>query len=334
MKLSEFEYSLPERLIAQKPATPRSSSKLMVLDGNEMRHEKFYGIKNYVEKGDVIVVNDSKVIPARLFGRKRTGGKVEALLLRSAVGTTQWRCLLKGKNLQVGTEIRFGRLRGTITGKENGKFEVEFSAPVESFVARYGKMPLPPYIKAKIPSRMYQTVYAKKCGSIAAPTAGLHFTNGLLAEMERKGAKTAFVTLHIGLGTFAPVKTEDISKHKPDAEYFEIDEKNARVINGAKRVIAVGTTVVKALESSCSDGKIMPTSGWSNLFIHPPYEFKADVEHLITNFHLPRSTLLMLVCAYAGRERIMEAYKTAIENSYRFYSLGDAMLASKLRKQI
>lgn len=331
MKLSDFEYELPKELIAQKPAMPRSSSKLMVLDGSEIRHEKFYNIKNYVGKGDVIVVNDSKVIPARLSGRKRTGGRVEALLLRNSVASAQkWKCLMKGKNLQVGTEIEFGNLRGRIVEKENGKFEVEFSAPVESFIARYGKMPLPPYIKAKIPSQRYQTVYAKKRGSIAAPTAGLHFTSGLLREIEREGANVASVTLHAGLGTFAPVKVEEVSKHTLEAEYFEIDKKNAEIINKAKRLIAVGTTTVKALESSYHNGKIVPASGWSDLFIYPPHEFKTDIEYLITNFHLPKSTLLMLVCAYAGRERILGAYKVAIKNSYRFYSFGDAMLISKL----
>lgn len=328
MKLSDFDYSLPKGLIAQKPATPRNLSRLMVLNGGEVQHDRFYNIKNYVEKGDVVVVNDSKVIRARLFGRKRTGGRVEALLLSAK--DSNWKCLLKGKNLRVGTEIQLVKnLRGTIIGKESGKYEVAFSGSVEDFMHRHGETPLPPYIKGKIDGHKYQTVYARKDGSIAAPTAGLHFTSGLLDEIERKGAKVAFVTLHIGLGTFAPVKAEDVSKHKVETEYFEIDEKNAEIINSAKRVIAVGTTTVKALESSCNDGKIIPTSGWSDLFIYPPYEFKTDIRYLVTNFHLPKSTLLMLVCAYAGRGRIMEAYKSAIENSYRFYSLGDAMLVSK-----
>lgn len=330
MKLSDFNYHLPKELIAQKPPRKRSSSRLMVLNGSEVMHRRFYDIVKYLQKGDVLVVNDSRVMPARLFGRKKTGGRVEVLLVKKDGKT--WKCLIKGKNIRAGTEIIFNELKGVVTEKKGNKFKVDFdSGNFEKILEKHGKMPIPPYIKGEVEKSRYQTVYASNPGSIAAPTAGLHFTKRLLKEIESRGVKIASVTLHVGLGTFEPVKVEDITQHRMEAEYLEIGEKDARIINKTRgRLAAVGTTALKALESaSDEDGNIKTISTWSNLFIYPSYKFKTRVDCLITNFHLPKSTLLMLVCAYAGRERILNAYDIAIKNSYRFYSFGDAMLCDR-----
>ncbi|MDI6654367.1 MAG: tRNA preQ1(34) S-adenosylmethionine ribosyltransferase-isomerase QueA [Candidatus Hydrothermarchaeota archaeon] len=326
MKLHDFDYCLPKELIAQAPVEPRSSSRLMVLNGDKIEHRKFYEFVDYLRDSDVLVVNDSKVIPARIAGRKKTGGRVEVLLI-SKLSETKWNCLVKGK-VRSGSEIFFeDDLQGMITGAAGGKFEIEFNAGAEEILEKYGEPPTPPYIKQKTEKERYQTVYAKNPGSIAAPTAGLHFTKELLEEIESRGIKIASITLHIGLGTFAPVKVENIAQHKAEVEYFEIDDKNAEIINEEGEVIAVGTTTLKALESAADErGRISATSGRSDLFVFPPYKFKTRTSGLITNFHLPKSTPLMLVCAYAGRERILKAYEIAIKNSYRFYSFGDAML--------
>lgn len=331
MKLHDFDYSLPKELIAQASVEPRSSSRLMVLNGSKIKHKKFYELIDYLREGDVLVLNDSKVIPVRIVGRKKTGGRVEILLV-SKSSETKWKCLVKGK-VRCGSEIFFEEdLHGIITDAAGSKFEIEFNASTEEILEKYGEPPTPPYIKRKAERERYQTVYAKNPGSIAAPTAGLHFTKELLREIESRGASIAYVTLHIGLGTFAPVKVENVGRHKAEPEYFEIDEKNAEMINGGERVIAVGTTTLKALESAADkEGHISATSGWSDLFIFPPYKFKSNTSALVTNFHLPKSTLLMLVCAYAGRERILKAYELAIKEKYRFYSFGDAMfICSKL----
>ncbi len=326
MRLHNFDYKLPKELIAQTPAEPRSSSRLMVLNGDGIEHGKFYEFVDYLGESDVLVINDSKVIPAKILGRKKSGGRVEVLLV-SKLGEGNWECLVKGK-ASIGTEIIFsGNLRGYVRDKTSGKYEIEFSGDFEEILEKYGKPPTPPYIKEETERERYQTVYAKNPGSIAAPTAGLHFTKELLKEIENRGARIASVTLHVGLGTFAPVKVEDIAKHRVDAEYFEVDEKNAEIINDGERIITVGTTTLKVLESATDGrGRICAASDWSDLFIFPPYKFRSNASALLTNFHLPRSTPLMLVCAYAGRERILSAYELAIKEKYRFYSFGDAML--------
>ncbi len=329
LKLEDFDYRLPKGLIAQSPMAPRSASKLMVLGDDKIEHRKFYNIVDYLEKGDVLVVNDSKVLPARLFGKKSTGGKVECLVVE--INGKDAACLLRGKNIRSGTKLSFesGTLAGTVKEKQNDKFVVEFdSLNLKKILNRVGRVPTPPYIKKEANMRQYQTVYAKNDGSIAAPTAGLHFTDGLLSKIEKKGVKIANVTLHVGLGTFAPVKENNIKNHMMEAEFFKINKKDAEKINNRKgRLVAVGTTTVKTLESACDEsGIVHPSSGPSDIFIYPGYKFKAPIDALLTNFHLPKSTLLMLVCAYAGKEEIFGAYKEAVERKYRFYSFGDAML--------
>jgi S-adenosylmethionine:tRNA ribosyltransferase-isomerase len=329
LKLEDFDYRLPKSLIAQSPMVPRNASNLMVLGGGEIEHRKFYGLVDYLEKGDVLVVNNSKVLPARLFGRKSTGGKVECLVVE--ISGKEGMCLLRGKNIRSGTKLSFEdrALAGGVKEKVDDKFVVEFdSANLKKVLNKIGRAPTPPYIKKLANMHQYQTVYAKNDGSIAAPTAGLHFTDGLLKKIEKKGVKIANVTLHVGLGTFAPVKENKINNHEMEAEFFKINKKDAEKINNRRgRLIAVGTTTVKTLESACDDdGTVMPASGPSDLFIYPGYKFKAPIDALLTNFHLPKSTLLMLVCAYAGKKEIFEAYELAVKQKYRFYSFGDAML--------
>lgn len=323
----DYDYALPRELIAQQPASPRSSARLMVLSSRGIEHRFFRELPGYLERGDVLVLNNTKVLPARLRGRKATGGRVEVTLL-GKLGERRWRCLVKGR---VGdkAEVRFpGGARGML-GKSREGFEIVFEGcDAMELMLRHGEPPLPPYVKKPVPLERYQTVYAKVPGSVAAPTAGLHFTPGLLRRIKEKGVKIAYVTLHIGLGTFAPVRTR-VEEHRMEPEYYVIDEENAGVINEAERVIAVGTTTVKALESASRDGEVSPASGWSDLFIYPPYRFRARIHGLVTNFHLPRSTVLMLVCAYAGRDRIFKAYREAVRLGYRFYSFGDAMLILK-----
>ncbi|VVB94014.1 S-adenosylmethionine:tRNA ribosyltransferase-isomerase [uncultured archaeon] len=331
MKLSDFDYYLPKELIAQSPIEPRDASRLMVL-GKNIEHRNFSDIVDYFEKGDTLVLNDSRVIPAKLQGKKSTGGHVEALMIsRTDAG---YECLIWGKNLHEGSKLHFGELEAMILEVRNNpntnRYLVDFgcNSNLDSILEKIGEAPLPPYIKKKLDDKnRYQTVYSKEKGSIAAPTAGLHFTNGLLDRIIKKGVNIAYVTLHVGLGTFTPVKAEDIEKHTMEPEYISISAENAKVINRNKgKLMAAGTTTVKALESSLVDGKISSMEGSSQLFIYPPYEFKSKIDGIITNFHLPKSTLLMLVSAYAGRERLMAAYSEAISLSYRFYSFGDAML--------
>ena len=337
MKTSEFWYDLPEELIAQTPLQKRDTSRLLALDRvtGEITHKHFYDIIDYLKPGDCLVMNDSRVLPARLLGHRPTGGAVEVLLLRD-LGDKKWECLCKpGRKMQVGNEVIFGsgELTATVTEvKDDGNRVVEFryEGIFLEVLERLGKMPLPPYIKEELADQeRYQTVYSREVGSAAAPTAGLHFTNDLLEKIRQKGVKTAFVTLHVGLGTFRPVKAENISEHHMHSELCMISEETARILNETKaeggRVICVGTTSCRTLESLVNDdGSFEAKSKWTEIFIFPGYTFKA-MEGLITNFHLPESTLVMLVSAFAGREHVLNAYAEAVRERYRFFSFGDAM---------
>lgn len=338
MELSYFDYHLPKHLIAQRPVQPRDSSRLMVLGRDGISHRIFSDLPKYLQDGDVLVINDSKVVPVRLLGKKETGGKVEALLVKRKRGAV-WESLISGKNIRNGTTLVFGgRLHGVVRSEiEGGRFELEFSQEkdVENIIQSIGVMPTPPYIKDILTEPdMYQTVYARENGSIAAPTAGLHFTSRVLEDLMGRGVEIVPITLHVSIGTFLPVKTLKIEEHTMEPEHFRIDMDSARKIMQAKengnKIVAVGTTTVKALESACNEsGEISEIEGESDLFIYPGYEFKSGIHGLLTNFHLPRSTLIMLVSAYAGRDRIMEAYREAIEHSYSFYSFGDGMLIQR-----
>ncbi len=338
MKTADFDYELPEELIAQDPLEDRSASRLMILDKNtgKIKHSHFRQIVNYLHKGDVLVINDTKVIPARLFGvRPGKTGKIELLLLKRMENDV-WETLAKpGKKVRPGQIIEFGDglLKAEVlsVGEDGNRFvRFSYEGIFEEILDRLGQMPLPPYIHHQLedPSR-YQTVYAVHNGSAAAPTAGLHFTPELLDQIRKKGVQIVPVTLHVGLGTFRPVKVEDVTKHRMHSEFYQISEENAGLINEAKRsgnrVIAVGTTSARTLESAADEsGFVKAGSGWTDIFIYPGYEFKA-VDELITNFHLPQSTLVMLVSAMAGREHILNAYREAVAQRYRFFSFGDAM---------
>jgi len=339
MKTADFYYDLPQELIAQDPLLDRSSSRLMhvPLDGEEFEHLHFKDILKFLRKGDCLVINDTKVIPARLYGHKKdTGAVIEILLLKRRENDI-WECLVKpGKKARPGAVISFGdgRLTGTILDVvEEGNRLIQFSYEgiFEEILDSLGEMPLPPYITHKLEDKnRYQTVYAKHEGSAAAPTAGLHFTEELLRQVEEKGVRIAHVTLHVGLGTFRPVKVDDVESHHMHSEFYVVEEDQAQLINRTKqeggRVIAVGTTSCRTLESaSGEDGILRAGSGWTDIFIYPGYRFKI-LDGLITNFHLPESTLLMLVSALAGKEKIMKAYEEAVKEKYRFFSFGDAML--------
>jgi S-adenosylmethionine:tRNA ribosyltransferase-isomerase len=334
MKTSEFDYNLPESSIAQTPVEPRDSSRLLVLHRatGEVQHRVFGEIGNYLQAGDLLVLNQTRVIPARIYARKETGGRVELLLLRRRDGLT-WEALVGGKGLRVGKSIKVedGPSAAIVELLEGSERLIRFSEPIEPYFPRVGNVPLPPYIHEKLrdPER-YQTVYAREPGSAAAPTAGLHFTSRLLEELEMKGVRVAYVTLHVGLDTFAPVTEADPQEHKIHTEWCELPQQAADLVNETKqagrRVVAVGTTAVRTLESAASpQSRVSSFSGPTSLYILPGYEFKV-VDAMITNFHLPKSTLLMLVSAFAGRETILETYETAIKEGYRFYSFGDAML--------
>lgn len=339
MKTSDFYFDLPQELIAQDPLEDRSSSRLLVLDRKtgEIRHEIFKDIVHYLNPGDCLVVNDTKVIPARLFGNKvGTDAKIEVLLLKRKENNI-WETLVKpGKKAKPGTKISFGE--GLLVGEvidvvEEGNRLIQFSyeGVFEEILDQLGQMPLPPYITHQLKDKnRYQTVYAKNDGSAAAPTAGLHFTPELLEEIQKKGIQIAHVTLHVGLGTFRPVKVEDVTEHHMHSEFYVVEEDQAHIINETKKnggkVISVGTTSCRTLESATDENGILKAgSGWTEIFIYPGYQFKM-IDHLITNFHLPESTLLMLVSALAGKENIMNAYETAVKERYRFFSFGDAML--------
>ena len=337
MKTSDFHFDLPEELIAQTPLQKRDASRLMLLDKTtgEVEHRHFYELPSFLCPGDCLVMNDSRVLPARLLGCRSTGGAVEVLLLRDH-GDGLWECLTRpGRKTQPGTELSFGggELTATVEAlAEDGKRMVRFSweGIFLEVLERLGRMPLPPYIKEELQdAERYQTVYSRVPGSAAAPTAGLHFTPELLGQIRAMGVKECFVTLHVGLGTFRPVKAEQLEQHEMHSEFCIIPEETARIVTETRRaggrVIAVGTTSCRTLESFAQpDGTLQPASGWTNIFIYPGYRFKC-VDALVTNFHLPESTLIMLVSALAGREHVLSAYRQAVENRYRFFSFGDAM---------
>lgn len=341
MKTSDFYYNLPKELIAQIPLEPRDTSKLLVLgrESGNIEHKHFYDIIDYLNPGDLLVCNDSRVLPARIFGIKdETGARVEFLLLKQISGN-RWETLCKpGKKAREGAKFSFGNgiMSATVEKvNDDGNRIVSFECDDNFFAVldKIGQMPLPPYITEKLKDReRYQTVYSHELGSAAAPTAGLHFTDELLEKIKAKGVNVAYVTLHVGLGTFRPVKVDDVTNHKMHSEHYEIPEVTARLINetkkNGKRVIAVGTTSCRTLESVASFfGEIKPCNGFTDIFIYPGYEFKV-LDGLITNFHLPESTLIMLVSAFAGYDNIMNAYNTAVEEKYRFFSFGDAMFIS------
>jgi S-adenosylmethionine:tRNA ribosyltransferase-isomerase len=339
MKVSDFDFYLPEELIAQHPLEKRDASRLMVLDkktGN-IEHRSFHDVMEYLNEGDTLVLNNTRVMPARLIGEKEeTGGKIEFLLLKR-LGEDKWECLAKpGKRAKIGQSFTFGE--GKLKCKvvdivEEGNRIIEFSYEgiFEQVLDELGEMPLPPYITEKLDDKeRYQTVYSKEKGSAAAPTAGLHFTNNLLEEIKSKGINIAYLTLHVGLGTFRPVKVEDINEHIMHSEYYHLDKENADLINETKKrgnkVIAVGTTSTRTLETiGDENGFVREQSGWTDIFIYPGYKYKV-IDELITNFHLPESTLIMLVSALAGKENVMNAYNTAVKEKYRFFSFGDSML--------
>ncbi len=337
MKTSDFYYDLPEELIAQTPLERRDSSRLMVLnkDSGEVTHRHFYDIIDYLQPGDCLVLNNSRVLPARLIGHRPTGGAVEVLLLKD-LGNKYWECLCKpGRKMQVGNTVIFGDGELTATVREvqetgNRVIEFHYDGIFLEHLERLGKMPLPPYIKAELSDQeRYQTVYSKDVGSAAAPTAGLHFTEELLDKIRAKGVKTAFVTLHVGLGTFRPVKAENILDHHMHSELCMMDAQTAETLNETRkqggRIICVGTTSCRTLESLAGeDGSFCEGSKWTEIFIYPGYRFKA-MDALITNFHLPESTLVMLVSAFAGRDNVLNAYAEAVKEHYRFFSFGDAM---------
>lgn len=338
MKKSDFYFDLPEELIAQTPIPERDHSRLLLLNKStgEIAHHHFYDLPDFLEEGDCLVINDSRVLPARLLGSRSSGGGVELVLLRD-LGEGKWECLSRpGRKTKPGTELSFGEgeLTATVIDVvEGGNRIVQFhyEGIFLEVLERLGKMPLPPYIKEELQdAERYQTVYSREIGSAAAPTAGLHFTKELLEKIASKGVKICTVTLHVGLGTFRPVKEEEIENHEMHSEFCIIPERTAKIVTETKkqggRVIAVGTTSCRTLESFAKeDGSLEPCSGWTDIFIYPGYQFRC-IDALVTNFHLPESTLIMLVSALAGREHVLAAYKTAVREKYRFFSFGDAML--------
>ena len=339
MKTSDFDFYLPEELIAQHPLEKRDYSRLMVFDKatGEIEHKHFYDVLDYLNEGDTLVLNNTRVMPARLIGEKvESGGKIEFLLLKRIEGD-KWECLAKpGKRAKIGTEFTFGsgKLKCKVVDiVEEGNRIIEFSYDgiFEQVLDELGEMPLPPYITERLDDReRYQTVYSKEQGSAAAPTAGLHFTKELLEKVKEKGVNIAYVTLHVGLGTFRPVKVDDVNEHVMHSEFYQLDEENANIINETKKrgnkIISVGTTSTRTLETiGDENGFVKAQSGWTNIFIYPGYKFKV-VDNLITNFHLPESTLIMLVSALAGKEKVMNAYNEAVKERYRFFSFGDSMI--------
>lgn len=338
MKTEDFDFELPERLIAQTPIEKRDASRMLILDKNtgEIIHKHFSDIIDYLEAGDTLVLNDTKVMPARLYGvKEETNAVIEVLLLKD-LGNNSWECLTKpAKRISVGTKVSFGEgmliAECTRVGEEGiREFKLIYNGILYEILDKLGEMPLPPYIHEKLEDKdRYQTVYAKNIGSAAAPTAGLHFTKELLNKIKDKGINIAYITLHVGLGTFRPVNVEDVTKHKMHSEYYMMSKETAELLKNTKknnkRIISVGTTSTRTLETIMNlYGEFKECSGWTDIFIYPGYKFKA-IDALITNFHLPKSTLVMLVSALAGKENIMKAYHSAIENEYRFFSFGDSM---------
>ena len=338
MKTEDFDFELPERLIAQTPIEKRDASRMLILDKNtgDITHKHFSDIIDYLEAGDTLVLNDTKVMPARLYGvKEETNAVIEVLLLKD-LGNNSWECLTKpAKRISVGTKVSFGE--GMLTAEctrvgEEGirEFKLIYNGILYEILDKLGEMPLPPYIHEKLEDKdRYQTVYAKNIGSAAAPTAGLHFTKELLTKIKDRGINIAYITLHVGLGTFRPVNVEDVTKHKMHSEYYMMSKETADLLKNTKknnkRIISVGTTSTRTLETIMNlYGEFKECSGWTDIFIYPGYKFKA-IDALITNFHLPKSTLVMLVSALAGKENIMKAYQSAIENEYRFFSFGDSM---------
>ena len=340
MKLEEFDFYLPEELIAQTPLLKRDTSKLLMINRKEntYEHKVFSDIIDYFNPGDTLVLNNTRVMPARLYGQKKdTGAAIEVLLLKNKEHN-MWECLVKpAKRIKVGSIVSFGD--GIMEAEcvkvlDDGfrYFEFKYEGIFQERLDELGTMPLPPYIKERLTDKeRYQTVYSKEVGSSAAPTAGLHFTNELLDKIKQKGVNIVYLTLHVGLGTFRPVSVENIEDHDMHSEYYTLDEEAANVINETKknggRVFSVGTTSTRTLETIArdNDGEIVPASGWTNIFIYPGFEFKC-VDGLITNFHLPKSSLIMLVSAFYNREKVLDLYKIAVENKYRFFSFGDAMI--------
>lgn len=343
LEVSMFDFDLPEELIAQTPLENRATSRLMVLNPrhHKMEHKHFSDIIDYLNPGDCLVLNDTRVLPARLIGlKKETGAQIELLLLKQIEGDT-WECLVKpSKRVKAGTRIEFGD--GALYAvcektMDEGRqlLTFHYSGVFYEVLEELGKMPLPPYIKESLPDQnRYQTVYAKHRGSAAAPTAGLHFTDQLLEKIKEKGVKIAFITLHVGLGTFRPVKVDRLEDHTMHAEFYQMSEETSEMINKTKesggKVVAVGTTVIRTLETIAAnnEGSMNASSGWTDIFIYPGFQYKA-VDGIITNFHLPKSTLIMLVSAFAGKDFIMTAYKKAVDEQYRFFSFGDAMLITE-----
>lgn len=339
MKVEDFDYYLPEKLIAQTPLEKRDTSRLMVLDKTtgKIEHKHFYNIVDYLEEGDTLVLNDTKVLPARLIGEKEeTKAVIEILLLKNISGD-DWECLVKpARRIKVGTIVTFGsgELKAKCIKEEPEgirHFTLIYDGILMEILEHLGTMPLPPYIHEKLKDQSrYQTVYAKEIGSAAAPTAGLHFTKELLEQLTKKGVNIAYITLHVGLGTFRPVSVDKVEEHEMHSEYYQMTKETAELLKTTKennkRIIAVGTTSTRTLETIMTKyNEFTECSGWTNIFIYPGYKFKA-IDALITNFHLPKSTLVMLVSALAGRENILNAYKTAVQEEYRFFSFGDAML--------
>ena len=345
MKTDDFDYYLPEELIAQVPLEKRDTSKLMVMDRitGEIEHKEFFNIIDYLNEGDVLVLNDTKVLPARLYGEKEeTHAFIELLLLKN-IENDDWECLVRpGKRIKVGNVISFGN--GLLKAKcikeldEGIKvFTLIYEGILLEILDKLGVMPLPPYIKEKLDDKdRYQTVYAKNIGSVAAPTAGFHFTKELMNKIKEKGIIITYVTLHVGIGTFRPVSVEDVTKHKMHSEFYVMTEETANILNKAKgenrKIISVGTTSTRVLETIMSKhNKFVSTSGWTDIFIYPGYKFKA-IDSLITNFHLPKSTLVMLVSAFSTKENVLNAYNEAVKNKYRFFSFGDSMFINLKNK--
>lgn len=340
MNTEEFDYYLPEELIAQHPLEDRAAARFMTIDKETgcVGHDYFYNVKNYLKPGDCLVLNDTRVIPARLYGVKEGTGAAMEFLLLTRRSTNEWEVILKpGRRAKEGVRVIFGEGKLVAEIKEvldNGNRVVEFfyEGLFENVLDELGEMPLPPYITAKLEDKeMYQTVYSKNEGSAAAPTAGLHFTPELLKEIEAMGVKLAFLTLHVGLGTFRPVKVDNVEEHKMHSEYYVVSEECAKIVNdtidNGGRIICIGTTSCRTVESAAENGRLVAKSGWTDIFIYPGYKFKIT-NALITNFHLPKSTLIMLVSALSSKEKILNAYNIAVKEKYRFFSFGDCMIIS------
>ncbi len=334
MQRTDFQYDLPESLIAQRPATERRGSRLLLLDGvsGEVDDRQFSDLPGLLRPGDLLVFNDTRVIPARLFGRKESGGRVEVLVERITSKREVLAHVRASKSPKPGSWLTLeDAFDVEVTGREDDLFALRFPGPVLELLKQHGRMPLPPYIDreaVEVDSERYQTVYANREGAVAAPTAGLHFDQAMLEQLQQDGIETAFVTLHVGAGTFQPVRVDDIREHVMHAEYIEVSRETVEAVTRARlrggRVVAVGTTVVRSLESAARSGELVPYAGETDIFITPGYQFRV-IDALLTNFHLPESTLLMLVCAFAGYDAVMNAYRHAVDQQYRFFSYGDAM---------